>query len=433
MPRFKNLVSVLLVAFVVVQSMDSTAQSLAANGSVFRENTVYPVFPVNDPIFYFCATEGSAVASLTASSAGSLVNFTWEKFDPVSVKFLPLTSETGTTSTRSQLTDGCYRVSFTESGTSRQYRAWVFNSWIRPAASIAESTCTTLKLAGSVAGPAYQYWDLSNGKTVPLGSGYTYRWIADNKLVSQAQNPFIQSPPSKNTTYRIEVTDRSGCMKSAEVSYLSPIPVAKFSWTTPQKNDPQFVFPQAPADIDFKNESENSDADKYEWYLFKDTKALDALGKGAAPEDSFLTVMYDTNPLYTYEMSGRYKVKLIAGKTVQSLTCRDTFYLPDFIVVDTSLVRVAPAFTPNGDGINDMLVIKTRSLESLDFTVLNRWGKVVHHYSAGYFLPADAEIAAWDGKVNGNYCPSGVYFYVVDAKGRDGVRRKTKGFVELIR
>ena len=117
---------------------------------------------------------------------------------------------------------------------------------------------------------------------------------------------------------------------------------------------------------------------------------------------------------------------------MQALTCRDTFYLPDYIIVDTSLVKVSPVFTPNGDGVNDKLIIKTRSLESLDFTVVNRWGKVVHHFSSNNYIPAESEIAAWDGRVNGNLLPAGVYFYVVDTQGRDGVRRRLKGFVQLI-
>ena len=76
--------------------------------------------------------------------------------------------------------------------------------------------------------------------------------------------------------------------------------------------DPQYVNPQAPADIDFKNLSENADPDKYEWYLFKDKYDLEAMGGGSASIDSFMTILYDVNPLYTYQLSGKYKVKLVA-------------------------------------------------------------------------------------------------------------------------
>lgn len=408
------------------------AQSLASGNADFRENTAYPTFPSNDPIFYFCTTEGVVTASLTAKSSASSVAFLWEKFDPVTAKFQNYFNETGIISTQTKLSDGCYRVSFTENGLNYQFRAWVLNDWSKPVAAIAESACTYLKLSSAVSGINYQYFDLTTGKPVQISPDYRFRWYNGPQLVASAQNPTINNPPSQNTIYRLEVTDRAGCVKKADVNYTSPIPVAKFSWSTPQQTDAQYVSPQAPADIDFKNLSENSDADKYEWYFFKDKTILELLGDGKTEIDSFQTILYEANPLYTYELSGKYKVKLVASKTVQALTCRDTFYLPDYIVVDTSLVKVAPVFTPNGDGVNDKLMIKTRSLESLSFTVLNRWGKVVHQFSSRNYLPSESEIAAWDGKVNGNLCPAGVYFYVVDAQGRDGVRRRSKGFVEMI-
>ena len=126
-------------------------------------------------------------------------------------------------------------------------------------------------------------------------------------------------------------------------------------------------------------------------------------------------------------------VKLIAAKETPNFTCRDTFYLKDYIIVDTSLVKVAPVFTPNGDGINDILIIKTRSLQSLDFQIFNRWGRSVHHFNRNGYIPEDSEIAAWDGRIGNKIASPGVYFYVVNAEGRDGKRRRKKGFFELIR
>ncbi|MCX6220082.1 MAG: gliding motility-associated C-terminal domain-containing protein [Bacteroidia bacterium] len=424
--------SLLLLVLITILPGNLQAQSLVSGNADYKENTAYPTFPVNDPIYFFCTQEGADIGSLTAKSASATVSFLWEKFDPATLKFVSFSNETGTTSIISRLSNGCYRVSFTENGQNYQFRAWVLNGWSKPVAAIAESTCTSLRLTSSATGSTYQYYDLTSGKVVVISSDYHYRWYVGTQYLASIQNPTILQPPSQNTVYRVEVTDRAGCMKSAEVSYTSPIPVAKFSWSTPQQNDPQYSFPQAPANIDFKNLSENSDAGKFEWYLFKDKSILGLMGGGTAAIDSFQAVLYDANPLYTYELSGKYKVKLVASKTVQALTCRDTFYLPDYIIVDTSLVKVSPVFTPNGDGVNDKMIIKTRSLESLDLTVVNRWGKVVHHFSSNNYIPAESEIAAWDGRVNGNLLPAGVYFYVVDAQGRDGVRRRLKGFVEMI-
>lgn len=421
-----------LIFLILMLPAQLKSQSLSSGSAGHSETTSYPTFPSNDPVYFYCTQEGVPAASLTARSAGSVVSFSWEMYNPATSAFENFFSETGISSTRSQLSNGCYKVTFTENSTNFTFRAWVMNGWMDAAATIATSTCTMLKLSSVVRGASYQYYDLATGKPVLLNPGYQYRWFTGNQLVASAQNPTISSPPSATTIYRLEVADRAGCRNSAEVSYTSPIPVAKFSWSTPQKMDPQYVYPQAPADIDFKNLSENSDPDSYEWYLFKDKKVLESLGGGTAAVDSFLTVLYDVDPLYTYENSGKYRVKLVAAKTVQALTCRDTFYLPDYIVIDTSLVKVAPVFTPNGDGVNDKLIIKTRSLQSLEFTVLNRWGKVVHHFSSNGYIPEESEIAAWDGKTGGKLCTPGVYFYVAEARGRDGERRRTKGFVQMI-
>ena len=429
--RFIKITALLLVSFSLIIGK-TTAQSLTAPNSAFSEPTVYPVFPQNDRIYYFCGQQGQLNAQLKAQSSGQTVTFTWEKFNPVSGIFDFLSNDTGTSSTLTGLADGCYRVRFNDSGIDYIFRAWVFNGWLQPAAVVSGSSCQSFTLNGSATGAVYQYYDLSTGQLISLNSGYRYAWFTDSNLFATVQNPYVSPPPSKNTVYHLEVTDRGGCMQSIDVTYESIVPKAQFSWTTDQKMDPQYTYPEAPVTIQFHNESENADQDKYEWFLFKDRGLIDQLGKGGGPVDSIMAVIYDVNPVYTYVNSGRYMVKLVAAKESPNFTCRDTFYLKDYIVVDTSLVKVAPVFTPNGDGINDILIIKTRSLESLDFQIFDRWGKSVHHFNKGSYIPADSELAAWDGRIGSRRASPGTYYYVVFAKGRDGKIRRKKGFFELI-
>ncbi|MCE1199191.1 MAG: gliding motility-associated C-terminal domain-containing protein [Marinilabiliales bacterium] len=432
---FSRIGSNILVLMVVMMMTDLSlfGQSLVPVSAGATENTAYPDFAGTDPIYFFCAGNGGDVGSLKASSSGGQVVFLWERWDVAGARFVQLTSETATTSTLKSLADGCYRVSFTENGKSLLFRAWVMNCRITAEAKTVALTCTNLRLTAVVTGSDLRYYDLKSGKPVLLNQGFRFKWFFGNQSMGSVQDLTLYSLPATDGLFRVEITDKAGCFAASTVSYGSPVPTAQFTWTTTQKSDPQYTFPQAPAQIDFQNQSINSDPGKYEWYLFRDRSVLDAMGGGTAAIDSFLAVLYDDSPLFTYELSGKYKVKLIAAKTTQGLTCRDTFYLPDYIVVDTSLVKVSPVFTPNGDGINDKLILKTRSLASLDFSLFNRWGKLVYSYSNSNYIPADTQVAAWDGKVNGNLCPAGVYFYVVDAKGRDGVRRRSKGFIELIR
>lgn len=422
---FARLIPLVVVLLILFQGKIA-GQSLIAPTASFSEQTSYPVFPQNDKIYYFCGQNGQLNAQLMVQSSGPSVTFTWEKFNPITGAFDFITNVTATNSTQSGLADGCYRVRFNDSGTDFVFRAWVFNGFVQPVAAITDSNCQSFHLQGSATGAVYQYYDLSTRQLITLSPGYKYIWLVNNLPFAVIQSPFVSPPPSTNTVYQLNVTDRGGCMQSAQVTYQSIVPKAQFSWTTNQKADPQYAYPEAPVEIMFHNESVNADQDKYEWFLFKDRAAM------TNPNDSILTQIFDVNPVYTYQNSGRYMVKLVAAKETPNFTCRDTFYLKDYIVVDTSLVKVAPVFTPNGDGINDILIIKTRSLLSLDFQVFNRWGKSVHHFNRNGYIPADSEMAAWDGKIGGKLAPPGTYFYVVNAKGRDGKQRRKKGFVQLI-
>lgn len=409
-----------------------SAQSLASPSATFSEQTAYPIFTGKDNIYYFCGASANPNGSLTATSGGAQVTFGWEKFNSNTGTFSYYSNDTGINSVLTGLGDGCYRVNFRDNGIDYQFRAWVKNGWITPTASISDSNCEYFNLNGTVISADYSYSDLSTNQLIPQDPAYKYIWESENKLIATVKNPIIQPPPPKNTDYYFQVTDRSGCMDRTKITYESIVAEAKFSWKTNQPPVAQFTNPEAPLDVQFVNESINGDVDKYEWTLFKEKSEIEKQGTDGAEVDSVMEQIYLENPTYTYNRTGSYMVKLVAAKESPGYTCRDTFYLKDYIVIDTSLVKVAPAFTPNGDGINDILIIRTRSLEYLDFQIFNRWGRNVHHFHKSGFIPADAPLATWDGKTNNKIASPGVYFYVVDAAGRDGKRRRKKGFIELI-
>lgn len=66
-------------------------------------------------------------------------------------------------------------------------------------------------------------------------------------------------------------------------------------------------------------------------------------------------------------------------------------------------VFVPDAFTPNGDGFNDILEAKSTQLQSFNFSILNRWGEVVFY--------SDSIENGWDGTINGANAPVGYYVY----------------------
>ena len=89
-------------------------------------------------------------------------------------------------------------------------------------------------------------------------------------------------------------------------------------------------------------------------------------------------------------------------------------------------IGVPSAFTPNGDGNNDLLLGRGLiGIESLTFSIYNRYGQEV------FFTSEKTE--GWDGTHNGNPVNPGVFVYYVKATMLDGTIRELKGNVTLIR
>ncbi|TLV00131.1 T9SS type B sorting domain-containing protein [Dyadobacter luticola] len=66
-------------------------------------------------------------------------------------------------------------------------------------------------------------------------------------------------------------------------------------------------------------------------------------------------------------------------------------------------VFMPDAFSPNGDGYNDLLEAKSDQLQSFNLSILNRWGQVVFY--------SDDITKSWDGTINGSNAPVGSYVY----------------------
>ena len=95
-------------------------------------------------------------------------------------------------------------------------------------------------------------------------------------------------------------------------------------------------------------------------------------------------------------------------------------------------IFIPNVFSPNGDGINDHLLISAASdveeIESME--IFDRWGNLV--FTAKNFLPDDPTYA-WDGKMRGTEMNPGVYAYKMMARFKDGRFEFRNGDVTLIR
>lgn len=96
-------------------------------------------------------------------------------------------------------------------------------------------------------------------------------------------------------------------------------------------------------------------------------------------------------------------------------TQETTFFLPN-------------AFSPNGDGDNDLFFVRG-DLAELHCEIFNRWGEKVFEYEG----PEMNSGQGWDGTINGQQCPTGVYVYSLTAKDKKGNKIERQGNVSILR
>ena len=90
-----------------------------------------------------------------------------------------------------------------------------------------------------------------------------------------------------------------------------------------------------------------------------------------------------------------------------------------------NLIYVANAFTPNGDGKNDIVYVHSENIRSLKFDVFDQWGELL-------FTSTNVQ-KGWDGYYKGTKEPVGVYVYFLAATMNDGKQVNKKGTITLLR
>jgi gliding motility-associated-like protein len=130
----------------------------------------------------------------------------------------------------------------------------------------------------------------------------------------------------------------------------------------------------------------------------------------------------EENPLYQYQEIHAQHPCIIAY--IVGTGCADTFCRDIYINYD-AIIGVPNAFSPNGDGINDMVKVEGLGIVELEFMIFNRWGEKV-------FQSNDKNIG-WDGVYKGVPQEMDVYAYTVKAKFLDDTRRRLNGNITLLR
>lgn len=101
-----------------------------------------------------------------------------------------------------------------------------------------------------------------------------------------------------------------------------------------------------------------------------------------------------------------------------------TIYVTERIC-DEPYVFVPNAFTPNGDGNNDVFCVRSLILEEFTLKIYNRLGELL--------FETNNLTKSWDGTFKGDKCPAGVYDYFLEGVCNNQEQILKKGNVTLIR
>lgn len=181
----------------------------------------------------------------------------------------------------------------------------------------------------------------------------------------------------------------------------------------------------APLQVHFAPNVENPEGYEayYEWRFYKE---------GTSIEEPYL-VRHEEETDFTFNEAGGHCIALIAYfmNGNDTIVKYDTDYWMDAtpirISISTSKLDFPNAFSPNGDGMNDIYRAKTdyQSIVEFKAVIYNRWGQKLYEWNN----PA----GGWDGTYKGNPVKQGVYYVQVTAKGADGRRFNIKKDVNLLR
>jgi gliding motility-associated-like protein len=226
-------------------------------------------------------------------------------------------------------------------------------------------------------------------------NAHKYQWFENDwnapVTLSCADCPEPIGTPGKDIIYTLVVEDSFGCVDTLQI----PIRVVNPADLHILNNDTVIHYGDS---IQLRAEG----VSRYSW---QPASSLDNPGS-SSPIARPLTPTY-------YSVVGTMGRNCIAFDTV-------------FVDVKYQEVYVPSAFTPNGDGKNDVFRVAHLGHNTLrEFRVFNRWGEEV--------FSTISNKDGWDGTYKGQPQEVGVYYYLIRVVYPDGRERRFKGDVTLIR
>lgn len=228
----------------------------------------------------------------------------------------------------------------------------------------------------------------------------TSSWSFGDSTTSNVASPTHTYAKPGTYIVKLIVQNPATCNKIDSISRTVTVrqsPIADFNAT------PVIPVPNTP--VDFHNQSIN--ALDYAW----------SFGDG--------NTSTETDPSHQYRKTGTYTVCLVANNR----GCRDTVCRGISADVLTG-AELPSAFSPNGDGHNDVFYVRGGAIETSSLRVYNRWGQLVFESENA---PPNMAKYGWDGTYKGKEQEVEAYGWVLNVTFIDGTTAQRKGNVTLLR
>lgn len=236
--------------------------------------------------------------------------------------------------------------------------------------------------------------------TASGGPNYTYKWAAAYQGgLSETNTCCPVATPKVSSTYTVVVSDPLACFTDTETVKIC-------------------LYPSA-----------NVEAGKNEYLLAGTSVKLSANNINEPGTGTFIWIPDSTlscsncqSPVAHPLTPTTYTVTLIDKNG-----CKSKDSLSVDIFCNEHIFSVPNAFTPNGDGKNDVFMIQGEGVDKFHLTIWNRWGEKVFE---SYNLKQ-----GWDGTVKGGKISEpAVFIYTIEATcGVDGETILKSGNVTLLR
>ncbi|MES2328656.1 MAG: PKD domain-containing protein [Bacteroidota bacterium] len=118
-------------------------------------------------------------------------------------------------------------------------------------------------------------------------------------------------------------------------------------------------------------------------------------------------------------------------KATTSHGCSATDTLAIKVFCEGTQVYIPNVFTPDGDGLNDILMVRAKGIRTVkSFRIFNRWGEVV--FERSNFVPNEKS-NGWDGSVRGKKATPDVYVYTCEVVCENDISYTYKGNITLVK